>query len=119
MSSNRTTTCPHEIRLRRIAVTLDGVLASRWLRVLERMEIPARMLRPGLGTLRVRLECLRRLAQGRPGEGCCVEAIDRDAIDRDRIDRGEMGAVDRDRIDRGEMGAVEMEPDGVEPAQYR
>jgi hypothetical protein len=47
-------------RLGVIERALDGVLESRWLRVLERLEAPVRIVRPGLGTVRVRLESIRR-----------------------------------------------------------
>ena len=49
-----------ERRREELALALDGVLASRWLRVLERLEAPVRIVRPGLGTLRARLESIRR-----------------------------------------------------------
>jgi hypothetical protein len=43
-----------------VGQALDGVLASRWLRVLEHLEAPVRSVRPGLGTVRARLEAIRR-----------------------------------------------------------
>ena len=51
-----------ELRRQLIEVerALDGVLESRWLRLLERLEAPVRILRPGLGTVRARLEAIRR-----------------------------------------------------------
>jgi hypothetical protein len=39
---------------------LDDVLASPWLAVLERIEAPFRLVRPGRGTVRAQLEAIRR-----------------------------------------------------------
>ena len=49
--------------LRQVVSDLTELLESRWLRVLEWCELPVRIVRPGLGTVRVRLEGIRRRAQ--------------------------------------------------------
>ena len=42
---------------------LTALLDSRWLWLLECCEAPVRIVRPGRGTVRVRLEAIRRHAQ--------------------------------------------------------
>jgi hypothetical protein len=53
-----------EVILERIAAELTELVGSGWLRALEWCEVPVRVLRPGLGTVRVRLEAIRRAARG-------------------------------------------------------